>query len=446
MKKKFIKLLSLYLVSIPLFMFTGCNNKTAATENSQLNSKKENLKEDSNIPFTADVDCNLQITYSQSNQINKKPALYKFDLGNGKAADGFTKIDSKTQYNQEKGYGFSDISKVTAVERTGDDDLTSDYLSFKDTSFEIDVPSPGIYEVRFIAGDKDANMDFSVTAQDNLPVSFNGINPPAGIFIDTNFLVKVSDKRLSLKMVERNGRFSGGINAIEVRAVPKTDKQVVYIAGDSTVSNYCSATFAPQAGWGQMLNKYLPKDYIVRNHAVGGMSAKSFTTNKNFQAIMEQIKENDILLIQFGINDSNSKDLARYSDAQTEFKDLLKKQIDDAIKLKAIPVLVTAQGRRGFDEAGKYTGSGDRLRYVEAIRELAKEMNVPLVDLRAKSSEVIAASGVEGSKELFLWVEPNKYPYNYAKGSQDDLHIQEKGADIFAKLVADELVNLKIVK
>jgi lysophospholipase L1-like esterase len=446
MKKIFIKLLSFSLVSIPFFMFTGCNNKTDSAENSGVNAVKFDNKETSNTSIAAKVDCNLQVTYLQSNWDSKNSALYKFDFGNGKAANGFIKVDNKTSYNKERGYGFLDASKVISVERTDDNELTSDYLAFKDTSFEVDVPSPGIYEVRFIAGDKDANMDFNVSAQDNLPVSFNGINPPAGVFIDTNFMINVSDKRLSIKMTDRNGRFSGGINAMEIKAVPKTDRQVVYIAGDSTVSNYCMSTYAPQAGWGQLLNKYLSNKYIVRNHAVGGMSAKSFTNNKNFQSIMEQIKPNDILLIQFGINDSNSKDPARYADAQTEFKALLKTQVNEAIKLKAIPVLVTAQGRRGFDEAGNYTGSGDRLRYVEAIRELSKEMNVPLVDLRAKSSEVIAASGIEGSKELFLWVEPNKYPYNYAKGSQDDLHIQEKGADIFAKLVAEELLNLKIIK
>lgn len=377
-----------------------------------------------------------------SNADKSKP-IYKFDFGNGNPSPGYIKITDKTTYTSLTGYGFADITKVSAVKRNGQATLKSEYCTFKDTSFEIDLPC-GMYEVKILVGDEEEGACLGVCAQDSLPVVCPGPNPPAGLFTSTGFIITVENNHLSLTLTERNKRFSGGINALEISKFTPSNR-TIFIEGDSTVASYFSEYFAPQAGWGQMLHKFVPSDITVRNYAVPGMSIKSFTNNKNFDAIMNVIKPNDILLIQWGINDSNSKDPARYSDSATEFKDYLRQHIATAREHGVIPVLVTSQGRRNYDENGKYV-STDRIRYCIAIREVGEELNVPVVDLREKSATFLSNFTAEEAKEFYLWVEAGKYPYTYANGSSDDLHLSEKGATEFAHLVVEELAKMNLIK
>jgi len=62
-------------------------------------------------------------------------------------------------------------------------------------------------------------------------------------------------------------------------------------------------------------------------------------------------------------------------------------------------VLITPVQRRTFDAEGKITNShGD---YPEAVRQVAKELNVPLIDLNAMSKSFYEAMGQEKSKLAF---------------------------------------------
>ena len=64
-----------------------------------------------------------------------------------------------------------------------------------------------------------------------------------------------------------------------------------------------------------------------------------------------------------------------------------------------IPVLVTSMHRRTFDANGKITNSfGD---YPDAVRQVAKEENVALIDLNAMSKTLYEALGPEKSGALF---------------------------------------------
>ena len=62
-------------------------------------------------------------------------------------------------------------------------------------------------------------------------------------------------------------------------------------------------------------------------------------------------------------------------------------------------MLVTPMHRRTFDKDGKITNShGD---YPEAVRQVAKEENVPLIDLHAMSKQFYEAMGPERSGVAF---------------------------------------------
>ncbi|MBJ8193492.1 GDSL family lipase, partial [Bacillus cereus] len=81
--------------------------------------------------------------------------------------------------------------------------------------------------------------------------------------------------------------------------------------------------------------------------------------------------------------------------------------IDGARSHGASPVLVTPVHRRYFNEDGTLSDThGD---YVTAVRELAEEANVPLIDLSARTQELYEQLGPEESKELFIWLLPGEY-------------------------------------
>jgi rhamnogalacturonan acetylesterase len=58
-------------------------------------------------------------------------------------------------------------------------------------------------------------------------------------------------------------------------------------------------------GWGNYLASYL-NGVIVVNKAIGGRSARSYTNEGRFAEISKLVQKNDIVIIEFGHNDSGS--------------------------------------------------------------------------------------------------------------------------------------------
>ena len=87
------------------------------------------------------------------------------------------------------------------------------------------------------------------------------------------------------------------------------------------------------------------------------------------------------------------------SGAFTTYKADLKRFVDGARQKGGIPVLVTPVQRRTFDDQGKITNShGD---YPAAVRQLASEEKVPLIDLHAMSTVFYETLGPEKSRLAF---------------------------------------------
>ena len=118
---------------------------------------------------------------------------------------------------------------------------------------------------------------------------------------------------------------------------------------------------------------------------------------KRLDKVLSLIKPGDYLLIQYAHNDEKEK--GEGIGAFTSFKTDLKYFVESARKKGANVVLITPVQRRTFDPNGKITNShGD---YPEAVRQAAKEENVPLIDLNAMSKELYEALGKDGSGILF---------------------------------------------
>lgn len=214
----------------------------------------------------------------------------------------------------------------------------------------------------------------------------------------------------------------------------------VYLIGDSTVSTY-KDKFAPKMGWGQKLSEFFNDLVIVHNEAVPKRSSKSFYDEGRFEKVKKKLGQGDYLFIQFGHNDAKRKDLKRYTDPYTDYRTYLKKYIAEAREKGAVPILVTPVERRNFSSDGMILDThGD---YPAAMRQLAVEEDVDLIDLHAKSKQLFNKLGSEKTKKLFLWLEPHEYHY-FPEGKRDNTHLQEFGATKIASLVVEGIKDLNI--
>ena len=66
------------------------------------------------------------------------------------------------------------------------------------------------------------------------------------------------------------------------------------------------------------------------------------------------------------------------------------------------------------------------------MRELAAELNVPLLDLNRYAEENLPKLGIDGAKALYMLVRPGEYA-NYPDGKNDAAHIRDAGAYFYAK-------------
>ena len=192
------------------------------------------------------------------------------------------------------------------------------------------------------------------------------------------------------------------------------------IVGDSTVCNYPDDQ--PTRGWGQFIQGFFNESVRVVNLAKSGGSTKTFIDEGLWQKALNE--RPNFVLIQFGHNDSHGSGRPEPTDADTSFKEYLRRYIDDSRAIGATPLLVTPMCRRTFGPDGKLN---DALRpYANAMKEVAAEKKVGVIDLHSTSGELFQKLGEAGSAEL-------------ANKAGDRTHFNEKGARAMAELVMKEL-------
>ncbi|MEU9091398.1 rhamnogalacturonan acetylesterase [Streptomyces sp. NPDC087901] len=212
--------------------------------------------------------------------------------------------------------------------------------------------------------------------------------------------------------------------------------RTLHIAGDSTAAQkYADA--APETGWGMALPFFLGRTLAVANHAMNGRSSKSFIDEGRLAALLEGVREGDLLLIQFGHNDEKTEDPARGTDPYTTYQDHLRQYVRGARSRRVRPVLLTPVERRRFAADG--TAKPTHGEYPAAMRALAAQERVPLLDLQALTLARWQELGPDGTSDYFNWLEPGQSP-NYPDGRQDNTHFQPRGAVEAARLVARALV------
>ena len=194
----------------------------------------------------------------------------------------------------------------------------------------------------------------------------------------------------------------------------------IFMAGDSTMCDRKPTD--KKAGWGQSLKKLVKDGVVVNNLARGGFSSKSFIDKGNWDKMIAKVRKGDYVIIQFGHNDQKPKDVKRYSEVNTTYKDNLRKYISDVRAKEAKVVLATSISRRAFDKKGKFVDQAKLRKYAEAMIAVGQECKVPVVDLNTLTKELIVSMGEEKSAELFLYYHDKK----------DNTHTIAKGADAIA--------------
>ena len=213
----------------------------------------------------------------------------------------------------------------------------------------------------------------------------------------------------------------------------------IFWTADSTVQTNDITTY-PQTGMGQVFSLYLKEDVEVKNHAKNGRSTKSFIEEGRLGVIEEQIEEGDFLFIQFGHNDEKEQDPARYTEPYSTYMDNLGIYVDVARRHGAYPVLITPLERRCFMENG-HLGMGEHSDYVAGMKQTAKNLEVPLVDLYSMSRAELKRAGEAESREWYMNFDAGLYS-NYKEGKADNTHLRYAGAVLYAGLVAKGLREL----
>lgn len=224
-------------------------------------------------------------------------------------------------------------------------------------------------------------------------------------------------------------------------------KITIYSIGDSTMCDfserYLSAFGGPDypiRGWMQVMPQFFNDQVVIHNAARSGRSSKSFRDEGFWKPVIDSVKPGDYVFIMFGGNDQKP-DTLRHTEPFTTYRENMMNYVKEVRAKGANPVLFTSIVRRKFDKNGKLVDTyGD---YIVAVRNLAKEMHVPMIDLYKKTGDLVQSYGPEESKKLFLYIEPGKFT-KLPNGKKDDSHLCIFGATKVAALAAEGLKELKL--
>ena len=247
----------------------------------------------------------------------------------------------------------------------------------------------------------------------------------------------------------------------------------VHTIGDSTMAEYDENT-TDKRGWCMYLGSFFDPSFVtVNNRGKSGADTRGFYTGAAYWAsVKSQMTAGDYLLIQFAHNDEGTVTYgmdnleyaayctanslpaptdARGTNPQTTYRDYLRLFIDEARALNVNPVLVApicrayfANGnirRNGQHDLGdKFSKiengvlyenqslpAGDStMSYVHAMREVAKEKNVPFIDLTEATRVLYLSYGATDCLNLLFC-------------AGDQTHTNTMGANLIARTAAQML-------
>ena len=210
----------------------------------------------------------------------------------------------------------------------------------------------------------------------------------------------------------------------------------IHLCGDSTMAEKDLSKGNPERGWGMMFPNFLDEGVTVINYAQNGRSTKSFIDKGLWAKVYDAIRPGDYVFIEFGHNDAKESDPGRYAAPWGAYQDNLRRFIDETRQKGATPVLLTPVARRWFKD-GKLDRDchGD---YPAAMKAVAEEKGVTLLDITTPTLDWIEGLGDEASRPYFMHLAPGQYACA-PEGKTDNTHTVASGARKVAEIVCDKV-------
>lgn len=364
---------------------------------------------------------------------NRLPTGNNFSFTGHRA--GYRQVTPATKYSQSSPFGYD----LGTVQGNG-----------KPFFFSVDLPE-GNHRVTVTLGSNEADSRTTVKAESRR-LMLENIAVPKGQTTRHTFVVNIRNTQIDEtttvnikpreigKLIWDNKltlEFNGSnpaVASLEIEEAPTLP--TLFLAGNSTVVDEADE---PWCGWGQMFTRFFTPDVAVANYAESGLAANTFVSSGRLAKLLSQMKAGDYLFIEFGHNDQKQKGEGKCP--YTSYKADLKHLVQAARSKQATPILVTPMHRRAFNAEGKVINThGD---YPDAVRQLAREEGVHLIDLTAMSATLYEAWGTEGSKRAFVHYPAGTFP-GQDQPLQDNTHFNPYGAYQIAKCILKGIVQADV--
>lgn len=354
-------------------------------------------------------------------------------------------------FTMEKGYGY-DFQEVIAEARKSQNETF--HLSDGIFYFSVAVPD-GNYKVTVTIGSKKSKGNTTVRAESRR-LFVQNVETKKGEFKTCSFIVNKRNtaillpdgktdrvrikKREESKMnwddkltIEVNGD-APAVSSIQIE--PANDVPTLWLCGNSTVVDQ---DYEPWASWGQMITRWFTDEVAVANYAESGETATSFIAAGRLKKIVSLMKDGDYIFMEFGHNDQKEKRPG--SGAFYNYVYALKQFVDEARAKGVTPVFVTPTQRRSFDKNGKIQET--HANYPEAMRWVAKDLGVPLIELHEMTRTFFETLGVEESKRALVHYPAKTYP-GQQTAFEDNTHFNPYGAYEISKMMVEGMKSLSL--
>ncbi len=275
--------------------------------------------------------------------------------------------------------------------------------------------------------------------------TYNSWNIPGFSLTDSSFQ-SIEPAHLQTTFLRRTSNSSAmhpGLGAFEQSTCPLST--TVWLVGDSTV--------ASGTGWGDAFGaRFQWTPVKVENRALPGFSSKLFYQStvwpnrtwklpgtSPWESVLSGIRAGDYVFIQFGHNDKIGDELDNgtlftYPGDEPDFHGTFRQYLELYIKKTrergATPILVTPVSRMKWKDGAYVSTHGD---FPAAMRKVAADNDVVLLDLEAKSSQDFLGRGETETLSLYA------FPPNPENGKQGISHFPPEKAWRVAEMVAELL-------
>ena len=231
-------------------------------------------------------------------------------------------------------------------------------------------------------------------------------------------------------------------------AIPENSKiPTLFLVGDSTVRNGRGDGAGGQWGWGEPLVSFFDTAKInVVNRAIGGRSSRTYITEGHWEDTLALMKPGDIVLFQFGHNDSGPLDdparargtlpgvgndsreidnpILKRQETVHSYGWYIRKYVSDTIAKGATPILCSPIPRKIWKD-GVVVRNSDT--YGGWVQLVAANQHVAFVDLNVIIARRYDALGEAAVEPLF---------------ADPHTHTSRAGAELNAECVISGLKGL----